>query len=357
MISKIPTNIRAEIAGGEKYDFIVRRQRHRALRPRDRSPKERSRRVMRSPIVAASVDSKVPGWLGRMADSEHWLWRLMLAPAILYIVLLVGFPFLLSLYYSLSDATVASREMHFVGLENFRRVVGNETFWVAVENTVVFTLISQVLVLVFANVLAMALLADFRGKWLVRLLILLPWVAPISLGSVGWLWIFDSIYSVINWTLRAAHLLGPDQWPIWLGEPDLAMASIITVQVWRMLPLATVIILAGLSSIPQDHSRCSSGGWGRILAAPVRDHAPARHAGRPGGAPVRDRLYVHRFDRGFRPDARRSLRHDASARELGLFHRHPRRGPGGGRRDLVVPVTGSGGGCDRILAVPLAARR
>ena len=163
---------------------------------------------MRSPIVAASVDSKVPGWLGRMADSERWLWRLMLAPAILYIVLLVGFPFLLSLYYSLSDATVASREMHFVGLENFRRVVGNETFWVAVKNTVVFTLISQVLVLVFANVLAMALLADFRGKWLLRLLILLPWVAPISLGSVGWLWIFDSIYSVINWTLRAAHLLG-----------------------------------------------------------------------------------------------------------------------------------------------------
>ena len=207
---------------------------------------------MRSPIVAASVDSKVPGWLGRMADSEHWLWRLMLAPAILYIVLLVGFPFLLSLYYSLSDATVASREMHFVGLENFRRVVGNETFWVAVKNTVVFTLISQVLVLVFANVLAMALLADFRGKWLLRLLILLPWVAPISLGSVGWLWIFDSIYSVINWTLRAAHLLGPDQWPIWLGEPDLAMASVITVQVWRILPLATVIILAGLSSIPQD---------------------------------------------------------------------------------------------------------
>ena len=207
---------------------------------------------MRSPIVAASVDSKVPGWLGRMADSEHWLWRLMLAPAILYIVLLVGFPFLLSLYYSLSDATVASREMHFVGLENFRRVVGNETFWVAVKNTVVFTLISQVLVLVFANVLAMALLADFRGKWLLQLLILLPWVAPISLGSVGWLWIFNSIYSVINWTLRAAHLLGPDQWPIWLGEPDLAMASVITVQVWRILPLATVIILAGLSSIPQD---------------------------------------------------------------------------------------------------------
>jgi multiple sugar transport system permease protein len=207
---------------------------------------------MRSPIVAPPIDGKALGMLGRIADSEGCLYRLLLAPAVLYIVLLVGFPFLLSLYYSLSDATVASREMHFVGLENFRRVVESGTFWVALKNTIVFTVISQMLVLIFANVLAIALTADFRGKWLVRLLILLPWVAPISLGSVAWLWIFDSIYSVINWTLRAAHLIGPQQWPIWLGTPDLAMASIIMVQVWRMLPLATVIILAGLSSIPQD---------------------------------------------------------------------------------------------------------
>ena len=87
---------------------------------------------------------------------------------------------------------------------------------------------------------------------MVRLLILLPWVAPISLGSIGWLWIFDSIYSVINWTLRWIGLLGFREWPIWLGQPRLAMAAIITVNVWRTLPLATVILLGGLSSIPQD---------------------------------------------------------------------------------------------------------
>jgi multiple sugar transport system permease protein len=77
-------------------------------------------------------------------------------------------------------------------------------------------------------------------------------VAPISLGSIGWLWIFDSIYSVINWTARAAGLLGPSEWPIWLGQPTLARASIIIVNVRRILPLATVIVLAGRSSIPQD---------------------------------------------------------------------------------------------------------
>jgi multiple sugar transport system permease protein len=192
------------------------------------------------------------GYRARLADNERWLWRLMLAPAILYIILLVGFPFFLSLYYSFSDVTVGSREMNFVGLESFRRVIENRTFWTALKNTLIFTIVTQVFVLFLANILAMALSADFRGKWLVRLLILLPWVAPISLGSIGWLWIYDSIYSIINWTGQALHILGPNDWPIWLGQPNLAMASIIIVQIWRIVPLATVIILAGLTSIPQD---------------------------------------------------------------------------------------------------------
>ncbi|MEX0591317.1 MAG: sugar ABC transporter permease [Xanthobacteraceae bacterium] len=188
----------------------------------------------------------------RLADSQRWLWPLMLAPAILYIVLLVGFPFLLSLYYSLSDATVASRELKFVGLENYRRIVESSTFWLALRNTLIITLVSQFFIIALANILAGALIKDFRGKWFVRFLILLPWVAPISLGSIGWLWIYDSIYSIINWTGQAIGILGPNQWPIWLGDPTLAMASIIILNVWRLLPLATVIILAGLSSIPQD---------------------------------------------------------------------------------------------------------
>ena len=142
--------------------------------------------------------------------------------------------------------------MHFVGLENFQRVIESRTFWLALKNTLIITIASQFFILVLANILAMALLADFRGKWFVRLLILLPWVAPISLGSIGWLWIYDSIYSIINWTGQALHILGPNQWPIWLGDPTLAMVSIIVLNVWRLLPLATVIILAGLTSIPQD---------------------------------------------------------------------------------------------------------
>lgn len=198
----------------------------------------------------ATLSSPVPP--PRQSNHDTWLGRWMLAPAIIYIALLVGFPFLLSMYYSVSDATVGNTNLNFVGLDNFRRITQSDTFWRSMLNTFVFTIVSQVLVVILAKVLAMALYNDFRGKWIVRLLILLPWVAPISLGTIGWLWIFDPVYSIINWTLRALGLLGPHVWPIWLGQPNLAMASIIMVDVWRLLPLATVIILAGLSSIPQD---------------------------------------------------------------------------------------------------------
>lgn len=219
--------------------------------------------------ATANAFTAKAGWRTRLADNERLLWPLMLAPAILYIVLLVGFPFFLSLFYSVSDVTVGSRSMNFVGLENFHRVVASNTFWTALKNTLIFTIVSQFFVLVLANILAMALSTDFRGKWLVRLLILLPWVAPISLGAIGWLWIYDSIYSVINWTGQALRILGPNDWPIWLGQPNLAMASIIVVQIWRIVPLATVILLAGLTSIPQDiHDAAAvdgAGFWRRTL--------------------------------------------------------------------------------------------
>jgi multiple sugar transport system permease protein len=185
----------------------------------------------------------------RLADDERALSRVLLAPAILYIALLVGAPFVLAIVYSLTSISLGGHSFNFVGLQNFAAALRDGSFRRALGNTILFAFVSQILVLVLASTLAIALQREFRGKWLVRLLILLPWVAPISLGTIGWLWIFDSIYSVINWTIR---WLGLPFWPIWLGQPRLAMLAIITVHVWRTMPLATVILLGGLSSIPQD---------------------------------------------------------------------------------------------------------
>lgn len=177
---------------------------------------------------------------------------LLLLPAAVYIFALVGIPFLLAIFYSVTDIKVASEGFRFVGTRNFRGILESPTFRLALRNSFLFAVTSQVLVISGATALALALQEPFRGRRLVRLLILLPWVAPISLGAIGWKWILDSIYSIINWLLAAAGLVHPMDPPMWLGEPGLAMISVITVHVWRMLPFATVVLLAGLTSIPRD---------------------------------------------------------------------------------------------------------
>ena len=212
-------------------------------------------------------------------DREEWLGPLLIGPAILYIVLLIGVPFFLALYYGLTDITVGSRTLNFVGLKNFASIIGTAKFQTSLKNSFVFAFVSQAAVLVLANMLALALMKDYPwkwwkwAKWVVRLLILLPWVAPISLGTMAYLWMLDSTYSPINWTLEALGLVPVYGGPMWLGVPSLAMGSVIAVHVWRLLPLATVIILAGLTSIPQDiHDAASVDGarfWRHLFQVTV----------------------------------------------------------------------------------------
>jgi len=176
----------------------------------------------------------------------------MFSPAIAYIVLLIGAPFALAVMYAFSDARIGSPGFHFVGIENFRSILQSPSFQAALRNSVVFTVCAQIIVIVCSTILSIALEKPFRGRRFVRFLILLPWVAPISLGAIGWKWILDSIYSVITWVLVWAHVFKPYSAPMWLGEPHLAMASVILVHCWRLIPFSTVIMLAGLTAIPKD---------------------------------------------------------------------------------------------------------
>lgn len=209
---------------------------------------------MKSPVPVASAEQSSARRQKRsrsIFDNATWLGPLLIGPSVLYIVLLVGVPFFMALYYSVSDTTTGGGTLGFVGLRNFTAIVGTPKFQTALKNTMIFGLISQTLVIVLGNALALTLLREFRGKRLIRFLILLPWVAPISIGTIAWLWIFDSTYSVLNWMLRLAGLIQGRGY-MWLGLPHLAMGSVIAVHVWRQLPLATVILLAGYGSIPQD---------------------------------------------------------------------------------------------------------
>jgi multiple sugar transport system permease protein len=158
----------------------------------------------------------------------------------------------------MTDATVGDTSLDFIGLENFRRVIRTPQFQRALIDTFLFTLVSQVIIIILSNVLAVVLAEDFRGKWVARMLIMLPWATPIALGVIGWLWFLDSKFSPIDWVLQQANLLGPGtlfgpgRHLNYLGREWLAVASVIIVHVWRLLPLSAVILMAAFTSIDQD---------------------------------------------------------------------------------------------------------
>ena len=193
-----------------------------------------------------------------IADRENILGGIFLAPAVLYILLLVAIPFFVAIAFSVTDVSVGDTTLDFVGFRNFIVILRDPQFIRALKDTILFTIVSQVLILVFANIIAAVFTQEFRGKWLARMLIMLPWATPISLGVIGWLWMLDSKFSPFDWILVNLNLLGPGtllgpgNHMNFLGREGLAMASVIMVYVWRNLPLASVILMAGLTSIDKD---------------------------------------------------------------------------------------------------------
>ena len=209
---------------------------------------------------------------GRLARVREW-WEQeqvfgygLILPALVLIVGLVAYPFGMAIYFSLSDYWVGSPGS-FVGLQNFRDVVANEIFQRTVYNSFVFTAIAVVLKAVLGVWLAMLLFRNFKLKRLIRGAVLLPWVIPTALSTLAWWWMFDSLYSVVNWTGIRLGLIAPPG-PNWLGMPGYAMTAVITVNVWRGLPFFAITVLAGLVSIPGEYYEAAevdgASSWGRF---------------------------------------------------------------------------------------------
>jgi multiple sugar transport system permease protein len=163
---------------------------------------------------------------------------------------LVAYPFGMAVYFSLSDYWVGSPGS-FVGLGNFREILANDVFRQTVQNSFVFTALALTLKTVLGVWLAVLLARDVRGKRLLRGAVLLPWVIPTALSTLGWWWMFDSLYSVVNWTaIRLGVMSAPG--PNWLGQSAWAMAAVVIVNTWRGLPFFAITVLAGLISIPRE---------------------------------------------------------------------------------------------------------
>jgi multiple sugar transport system permease protein len=194
-------------------------------------------------------------WSRTPTARRYFFGYTLLAPAVLYVGLLVGLPFLFSLYLSMSDATVGDPVARFVGIENFKAALESPTFYIALRNTLVFTIGAGIMKGLLGTGLAFLLVQPFKGRKIVRGLIVIPFTLPITISVLGWKWMLDSQFSVFNWALSRLDLIGAygtAGWPVWLGQPGLALLSVMFVNVWRGFPFSAIVLMAGMTSVSPE---------------------------------------------------------------------------------------------------------
>ena len=184
-------------------------------------------------------------------DRQRRLAWYLIVPAVLVVLLVIGFPLGQVVVYSfmkykLDGVTPAS----FVGLENYAFVFSDPDWWRAVWNTLVFSFFSVTLETILGLAVALIANAPFKGRTFFRIALLVPWAIPTVVSSQIWKWMFNDVYGVVNLLLTNFHII-PEK-IAWLATPETALPVIIAVDVWKTTPFMALLILAGLQMIPGD---------------------------------------------------------------------------------------------------------
>jgi multiple sugar transport system permease protein len=182
---------------------------------------------------------------------ERRLGAAMLAPSLAVIALVAAYPILYAIWLSLNEYSVITPGLsRFVGLDNYLDALGSSEFWTAMKTTVLFTVISVGLELVIGLAMALVMHQAFRGRALLRAVVLVPWAVLTVVTAITWRTIFEPELGFANTTLTALGLPGGDV--VWLGEEGYALAVMIFADVWKTAPFMALLILAGLQGIPRD---------------------------------------------------------------------------------------------------------
>ncbi len=194
---------------------------------------------------------KAPPFWRRLFTSRGILPYALLAPAIIALIIFIVYPLVDGVYLSLTDANLLKlSQAQFIGAENYTRLLNRDVFWQALGNTVVYTFGSVVLSFGIGLITALILNEDFRFRGLARTLIAIPWATPWLVVTLIWYVMFNPQIGPINQVLKSIGLIQTGV--PWLYQSKTAMIAIVIVTAWRLFPQATLIILAGLQSIPPD---------------------------------------------------------------------------------------------------------
>src|SRR4030081_1033447 len=272
----------------------------------------------------------------RLLEDERWLAFVLLVPTLALLGMFIAYPFVRGILLSVTNSRVGVPG-EFVGLANFYKIFNDGIFRTSVYNTFLYTGVTTVFKLALGLWLAMLLNRNFRGKALTRAFILLPFIIPTVLSTFAWRWMFDPTFSVLNWLLYHFGLItGRINW---LGDPDLAMISIIIVKIWRGGALFALSLLRR----PQDHQpqtqRAPRHRRPQAVAAILAHHLAAAAARDHGRGAVLGDSDLRRLPDRVCDDRRRTRPRDAPVRHLRLSDRHRHRPFERGRRHLARHVS------------------
>lgn len=175
----------------------------------------------------------------------------LVAPAVLFMLMIVAYPIVNSIYMSMMEYKLFKlSSIHFVGLENYIAVLKDPVFMQSLWNSFLWIVFGVFFQFFFGLILALLLNEKFRGRSIVRSLVLVPWVTPGVLIGLMWTWMYDGNYGVINDILTKLHIT--NQYIPWLAQSDTALFSVIVTIVWQGIPFFGIMLLAGLQTIPRE---------------------------------------------------------------------------------------------------------
>lgn len=190
-----------------------------------------------------------------LSYDERNAW-LLVAPVFAVLVAVALYPIAYSFYTSLYDIVLTRPwRRPFVGTGNYERILADPQFWVAVQRTTVYTLVTVAATTILALGVALLLNEAFPGRRLLSALILLPWATPSIVNGLMWKWIYDPSYGLLNALLLKLGMI--ERYTVWLGDPAKTLFMIANAAVWKQMPLAAILMLVTMKAIPADLYRAA----------------------------------------------------------------------------------------------------
>ncbi len=221
-------------------------------------------------VGAARERAGVLGNLRLLLERETSLGIILMLPGGLLLLAFMGYPFLLGIWLALTDTRIGMPG-RFVGLDNFATLLSDPIFLQTTRNTFLYALVTVPFKAVFGLGLALVLNNNMRFQNFIRAGVLLPWIVPTALSSLGWLMLYDGTFSPFSWVLKNWGLITSNI--NFLGDPTLAIMSVMLANIWRGIPFFAVTILAGLQAVPAELHEAAAidgaGVWQRFLNVTV----------------------------------------------------------------------------------------